>query len=152
MLLKIGKTTPRCPRWLPGDEHTGQSWLSCGEYTEVSQLLCDEYTVELTSWCIWNKHQNRFTGNFLATKRPRSKDSLSSVLIAGESRLSDYYCTSSFFLWTNFLGHLPGVFITGESQLPGDEHTGSHEPTEVNKLGNCDSPVWIHWRVYYEYE
>ncbi len=30
MLLKIGKTTPRCPKLLPGDEYTDESWLPGG--------------------------------------------------------------------------------------------------------------------------
>ncbi len=33
MLLKIGKTTPQCPNWLPGDEYTSESQLPIGEYT-----------------------------------------------------------------------------------------------------------------------
>ncbi len=43
MLLKIGKTTPRCTKQLPGDEYTGESRLPCGEYTVETQLTGGEY-------------------------------------------------------------------------------------------------------------
>jgi hypothetical protein len=36
---------------------------------EKSLFPCDEYTRELTSWCIWNKHQNRFTKKFSDDKK-----------------------------------------------------------------------------------
>ncbi len=38
------------------------------EHIGKSQLPCDEYTRELTSWCIWNKHQNRFTKELYGNK------------------------------------------------------------------------------------
>jgi hypothetical protein len=44
----------------------------------------------------------------------------------------------SILLLTN-LGWLPGVFTTGESQLPGDEYTG-------------ESRRWIHRGVDYKLE
>ena len=46
MLLKNGKTTPRCPKRLPGDEYTGESRLPGGEYTGESRLPGGEYTGE----------------------------------------------------------------------------------------------------------
>ena len=46
MLLKISKMTPRCPKWLPGDEYTGESQLPGGEYTGESRLPGGEYTGE----------------------------------------------------------------------------------------------------------
>ncbi len=36
--------TPRCPKQLPDDDHTGESQLPSGEYTGESRLPCDEYT------------------------------------------------------------------------------------------------------------
>jgi hypothetical protein len=51
MLLKIGKMTPQCPKWLPSDEYTDESWLPGGEYTGEFCLPWDEYTGESTSKC-----------------------------------------------------------------------------------------------------
>jgi hypothetical protein len=36
MLLKVSKTTPRCPKRLPGYENTEKSRLSGGDFTEES--------------------------------------------------------------------------------------------------------------------
>jgi hypothetical protein len=110
MLLKIGKTTSRCPKRLPGDEFTRETRLPCGEYTTESWLPCDEY---LGRRILGVFGQGNITGlqrNFLR---------LHSGLITGESRLPDVYCTNNFFC----KDQLPGVFITGESRLPGDVYT-----------------------------
>ncbi len=48
-LLKIGKTTPQCPKQLPDDEYTGESCLACGQYIGESRHPCDEYTGESIS-------------------------------------------------------------------------------------------------------
>jgi hypothetical protein len=133
----VSKKTPRC--WihkgsqLPCGEYTGESWLPSDEYARESWLPGDKYAGESPSWCIWTKHENRFTKNFLVTKRPVSKDP-PSVLITGESRLPDV------FLWIN-LGQLPGVFVTRESWFPGDKYTGESRLHGGEYTGGLISPV-----------
>jgi hypothetical protein len=68
MLIKISKTSPgvQIDSLVMNKSENLES--PCGEYAWEYRLPCDEYTGELTSWCIWNKHQNRFTEkHFLVT-------------------------------------------------------------------------------------
>jgi hypothetical protein len=103
MLRKIGKMTPRCPKWLPCDEYTVESQLPCDEYIG-SRLLCVLWTsirtaLQKTSWWIIVQ----------GVKTPQC-----TVLITGESRVPSVFCTSRVLLQTN-LGWLPSGEYTRES-------------------------------------
>jgi hypothetical protein len=81
--LKIIVCSLKSVKRLPGDdEYIMKSQLPCGEYTGQSQLPCGEYTRELNSpvmntpgnqlpWCVWNKHQNRFTKKLSGDRNTR---------------------------------------------------------------------------------
>ncbi len=139
-----------CPKWLLGDEYTGEFRLQGGEYTGKS-----------TSLCTLNKHQNRFTKEAFwwvldqGVKTPQS-------INHRESWLPSVFCTSTVLLWTN-LGRLPGSDNSGESQPPGDEYTREWRlpSSEYNGeswlpsreyTGEPRLPGWIHWGVDCEYD
>ncbi len=108
MLLKIGKTTPWCPKRLLDDEYTGESWSLRQIHRGVDILV------------YLNKHQNGLQKNFWWSIKQGVK---TPQCINHRGVLTPWCILYQQVFCKLILGQLPCVFITDDSRLPSDEYT-----------------------------
>jgi hypothetical protein len=144
MLLKISKITPRCPKWLPGDEYTRESQLLGGKYTAESRLPCEEYPGSRLLSVVWTSIRTGLQQIFSwiidqGIKTPQC--------IKRRKVLTPWSILHQKVLLLTNLGRLPSVFTTPESQLPGDEYTGE-SITNSNNSSNIQKNLKSFLGVY----